>query len=299
MRGNHKMPAKNTYEYIKQYIESVTDYKLLSKKYINSKEKLTIQCSKNHTYNVTFNNFQHGFRCPSCGGTKKLTYTQIKNHIESIKGYKLLSVKYINARSKLEIQCPKNHIYKTKYFLFQQGCRCPICFGTPKHTYEYIKNYIESFSYSLLGDNYYGNKEKLTIQCPKNHIFEMKFNSFQSGKQRCPICAKSCITSKGEKEVLNYIQSIYSGKIIENDRTQIVNPKTGCNLELDIWMPELNKAIEYNGEYWHSFSDAVIIDNIKSEQCKKSNIKLLIVNEQNWLKNKKLSISKLDEFIQN
>jgi len=26
-----------------------------------------------------------------------------------------------------------------------------------------------------------------------------------------------------------------------------MNPKTGWNLELDLWMPSLNKAIEYNG----------------------------------------------------
>ena len=31
-----------------------------------------------------------------------------------------------------------------------------------------------------------------------------------------------------------------------------MNPNTDKHLELDIWIPTLNKAIEFNGEYWHN-----------------------------------------------
>lgn len=52
--------------------------------------------------------------------------------------------------------------------------------------------------------------------------------------------------SLGEKELCDYIREIYCGEIIENDR-KILNGK-----EIDIFLPELNIGIEYNGIYFHS-----------------------------------------------
>ena len=43
-----------------------------------------------------------------------------------------------------------------------------------------------------------------------------------------------------EKEILNFISSIYAGEIIENDR-ELISP-----LELDIVIPEFKLAIEFN-----------------------------------------------------
>lgn len=40
------MPKKLTYKYVKEQIERVEGYKLLSKKYIDSQTKLKIQCNK-------------------------------------------------------------------------------------------------------------------------------------------------------------------------------------------------------------------------------------------------------------
>ena len=46
--------------------------------------------------------------------------------------------------------------------------------------------------------------------------------------------------------ILNDLDLIYE----TNDRSQI-------GLELDIYLPELNLAIEYNGTYWHSYHETV------------------------------------------
>lgn len=53
-------------------------------------------------------------------------------------------------------------------------------------------------------------------------------------------------TSFEEKKIFEYIKSIYTGNIIENYR-KLIPP-----LEVDIYIPEKNIAIEYNGTYWHS-----------------------------------------------
>ena len=46
------MSKKHTYEYIKDQIEVVDGYKLLSKEYVNAHVKLLIQCNKKHVFEV-------------------------------------------------------------------------------------------------------------------------------------------------------------------------------------------------------------------------------------------------------
>ena len=46
-------------------------------------------------------------------------------------------------------------------------------------SYEYVKEYIESFGYTLLSDEYKNNKTELKIQCNDcGNIFYMRFNNF-------------------------------------------------------------------------------------------------------------------------
>ena len=91
--------------------------------------------------------------------------------------------------------------------------------------------------------------------------------------------------SKGEKEVLEYVKSIYSGTIIENDRTQM-EPNSENNWlenhELDIWLPGIKVAIEYNGTYWHSLPNIVESDHFKKLQCESKGISLISISEQDW-----------------
>ena len=66
-----------------------------------------------------------------------------------------------------------------------------------------------------------------------------------------------------EKELLDFVKSNYNGEIIHNDRS-IIHP-----YELDIYLPDLRLAIEYNGDYWHAnpefYSEDEII-NIKGTE---------------------------------
>lgn len=214
---------------------------------------------------------------------KIITYEYIKEYIES-KGYKLLSKEYEGSKMKLELECPKGHVYSQSWNNFHQGKKCYICVGNQKYTYEYVKEYIESKGYKLISKEYKNCKTKFEIECPKGHRYLVKFNNFKSGRRRCPQCAYESTSSKGENEVLEYIQSITDTTIIENDRTQIINPQTGYNLELDVFLPDLKKAIEYNGVYWHSDKETKYKDNQKALQCKEKEIGLLVIKDKKWVK---------------
>ena len=81
--------------------------------------------------------------------------------------------------------------------------------------------------------------------------------------------------SKIEKLIVDNIKSYYKGTIIENSR-QIIKP-----YELDIFLPEKNIAIEFNGTYYHSIEMGTHkkYHLQKSLLCKKQNIRLIHIYE--------------------
>ena len=293
--------------YIKHNIESVSlhlknnDYILLSNTYDGIDKKLDMKCPKGHTFKLSYHSFQQGHRCIQCatkvrGDSQRLKFEDVKEYIESF-DYKLLSTEYINTLTKLELKCSEGHIYNTTYNGFKGSKRCPICFGTPKKTLEEVKDYIESFSYTLLSTEYKNCMSKLKFRCLKNHNFKMIYNNFQQG-QRCPLCANSEGKSKPEKEIIEYIKTIYTGLILENDRTQIKNFWSNRNLELDIYLPDISKAIEYNGFYWHNKNESIKWkDEMKKKQCIQKGIDLLIIDENDWINDKDRCLNIINEFV--
>ena len=86
------------------------------------------------------------------------------------------------------------------------------------------------------------------------------------------------LNSGREQELLLYIQDIYNGKIIENDR-KLLNGK-----ELDIYLPEKKLAFEFNGVYWHSdiYKEKDYHYN-KSISCLNKGVQLIHIWEDDWL----------------
>lgn len=84
-------------------------------------------------------------------------------------------------------------------------------------------------------------------------------------------------SSISQQELLDEIMSFYNGKVLQNDRQKI-------KFELDIYMPELNIAIEYNGLYWHSelYKDDKYHLN-KTLACEKAGISLIHVFEDEFM----------------
>lgn len=79
--------AKFTYEEVKSYIENFK-YELLSKEYMNSKDKLLLRCPNGHEWEIGFSYFKNqNVRCPICNvsqGERKIMDWLEKNNIEYI-----------------------------------------------------------------------------------------------------------------------------------------------------------------------------------------------------------------------
>jgi hypothetical protein len=130
--------------------------------------------------------------------------------------------------------------------------------------------------------------------CPNGHRYHIKLGNWNQGQR----CGKCNIPSKPETQLLNYIKVAYSYlNIIHQDRTTIKNPNTGKFLEFDIWLPELNKAIEMNGVNVHYGGWAKNNDIIKQKVCEDKNIQLLIITDLEWYTNTDEVKHKLYKFI--
>lgn len=207
--------------------------------------------------------------------SKRKSYEEVKSYIELF-GYKLLSKEYINAHQYLLIQCDKGHKYKAVYNAFQQGKRCPYCNGGVRLEYEYVKEYIESFGYKLLSTEYKNAHIKLSIKCPNNHEYKVRFNDFQSGN-RCPYCD----VSKGEQRIINWLEENNIKYIYEKTFKKLLGVGGG-NLSYDFYLPKYNLLIEYQGEQhkykvegFGNFEIQQEHDKRKREYAETNNLKLL------------------------
>ena len=85
-----------------------------------------------------------------------------------------------------------------------------------------------------------------------------------------------------EKQLFEYIKSIYNGPILEN-ATNIIKNNNYRYYELDLYLPELKLAFEFNGNYWHSdiFKDKYYHQR-KLLNCYEQNIQLIHIYEIDW-----------------
>ena len=126
-------------------------------------------------------------------------------------------------------------------------------------------------------------KQRLLRYKPEHGIFDI-----------CPKCFNYSSKSFPEQELLDFVREIYSGRIIENDRT-IINPK-----ELDIVLPDIKIAIEFCGLFWHTEEmgrDRKYHFN-KYKAARKQGYTLITIFSDEWKHKKELVKSKLLHLLQ-
>ena len=255
-------------------------YTLLTKTYKNNTQKLKYICFKGHRHAITWGNWNFNKRrCPYCYGNARLTLEYVKS-LFAKEGYEVIGG-YKNNYTPIKYRCPIGHEHSVRLDCWKGGDRCPYCSpGKVKRklTTEIVRAELAKEGYILLSE-YVNNRTKFSYQCKRGHNHTMTYGSWYMGR-RCPDCVP-CYTSRFEKEVKKYVKS-KNISFVPNDRATIMNDKTGCNLELDLWFPQLNKAIECDGSYWHQDEMSVYRDKVKTEKCKRLGISLLRIDYKNW-----------------
>lgn len=181
-------------------------------------------------------------------------------------------------------QCPRNHWSK-------QGC--PKCGQLKTNNSRKLEintlikelNIIHNHKYEYNLSDYKNNYTKVKIICPIHGSFKQGIGMHKLGRG-CPKCAEVFTSSKGEKQVANFIKKL-GFEIEENNRTILVR-KDKPPLELDIYIPKLKIGIEFNGDYWHKIREEKIPNYHynKNKLAFNKGILLLNIKENNWTKDK-------------
>lgn len=146
----------------------------------------------------------------------------------------------------------------------------------------YIKRLLKKYDHLKINSI---NDHIANFKCDNNkdHTFDIDFallgNRIKYKTILCPKCnpINSYSTSGKEKQLFEFIKDNCNTDIITNDR-KIVGS------ELDIFIPDLKLAFEFNGVYWHNELHKPNDYHInKTELCEKNDIKLIHIYEDDWI----------------
>lgn len=147
-----------------------------------------------------------------------------------------------------------------------------------KSTDEYVNEakelYGDKYDYSKVV--YTGSANKILVKCNEcGNEFEIEANSHLQG-HGCPYHYTN--KSHAEDEILEFIKSIYSGKVLTHCRNVLRKHN-----ELDIYIPGKQIAIEYDGVFWHNELNKPMNYHLdKTNQCKDKDIHLIHIFEDEW-----------------
>jgi len=175
----------------------------------------------------------------------------------------------------------KEKLYTTNKLKYGTKCASQNKIVRQKQILSRIKRIIQKYTnFTFLDYNH--NTHLIKFECDKGHIFEINrttlYNRYIYETTLCTVCNPIGFQySDVENKLLNFIKENYSGQIIQNS-LDIIKP-----LQLDIYLPDLNLAFEFNGIYWHSeiYKDKNYHLN-KSEKCLEKRIQLIHVWENDW-----------------
>lgn len=199
-----------------------------------------------HKLHIRYNDVRRGRGCPHCYG----------NTPKTLKDYLLvgmpMGIEFTGNEIPKNCQTPvwgwrdkEGHVWSARYSDIQQGYGCLKCAGTLPKT---IEDYVTVGA--SRGVYYLGKEIPKSVTTPiygwsddKGHVWRAHYNSIQQGSG-CPKC-----NLKTQHRIFDLIRIIYSDAVWES---KVLKNTADTDLRktqrLDIYIPSLHTAIEYDGE---------------------------------------------------
>lgn len=153
---------------------------------------------------------------------------------------------------------------------------------------KYNLEFVNLNEYDGYNNWYRKSPDGYLLRCTKcNTEFRKIIHTGHDLNRWCPVCNKS-LRSAPENEIATWLGTYFN---IERNKRNIINPQ-----ELDIFIPESNIALEFNGLYYHSKKESTYHLR-KTENCAKLGIKLIHVFEDEWYYKEKQTKSIIKDII--
>ena len=291
-----------SYKEIKKEVESREGFKLLTtikqykKHYKNTSSKVQFICpvhGKQENYFTSFRN--HEFGCKLCAEKARTPFwysTEEINNLVKKRGYDIdPNFIWKGVKSKIGFICGlhgKQEVSANNFINCSSGCMACADIERGQKRRLSIKSFKKRLNKTL--------KEKgLKLEQPitkKIRVTDLLTLSCKHGKRRASLytlesqkfCCVSGVSlskkSKGQTQVVKFLRKHYKEEIKE-ENTNLLAPK-----RIDIVIPALKVAIEYNGDFWHDHQEEreENYHNNKFVNLKNLGYHLIYIWESDWMK---------------
>ncbi len=258
-------------------------------------------CSRcGHSWEATIASRVRGTGCPKCGQEKRQISKRTADYNKSFaKAFPELlkdwdyekntdvnpRTVYPSSKKKTWWKCNKcGNGYYAAICSRANGTGCPICAGKiVVHGQNDLQTWCESNNMRFILEEWDYNKNRISPRdvtpftsrkawfiCKEGHSFYAAISNRTSNGTGCPICEKGRKTSFPEQAVYYYIKKSFPSSINSFRATWL------GQLELDIYIPELKIAVEYDGATWHVDKKK---DIKKNTLCLENGIRLIRIRE--------------------
>ena len=255
--------------------------------YINSTTKIDIICKIHGLFSQNSHDHIQGKGCKECGkynmGKRRDTiesFIQKANNVHN-NFYSYLKTNYVKSKNKILITCPIHGDFLQTPSDHLQGKGCQVC-GIIKNTINRTKEvnsfrqeanqvHFNYYDYSLV--DYITTHTKVMIICPEHGKFEQSPNKHLKG-QGCPKCIY-----KNQNKLFTKLKEVFTCDIYYE-----YSPSWLDKQRFDIYFPDYNIAVEYNGKQHYvpvlhfggeiGFQNTQERDKLKRDKCIQNNCNL-------------------------
>lgn len=226
----------------------------------NNNKKFFFICEKGHSFSSQLNNVMNGKWCPYCsckkpgyGNTLDVVFPEIAAEWNHQRNDSPPSEYVARSNKKVWWKCPQGHEWTTTIASRVAGSGCGVCanrvVGSDNSLAAMYPNIAKEIDFGKTDIDPASVYSKSWIgvwwNCKHGHSWKAAIRSRTEAGTGCPFCTSQ--TSLPEIRIFAELKELFP---------TAVNRQKLEGLELDVSIPELNVAIEYDGAYFHADKDA-------------------------------------------
>ncbi len=252
----------------------------------NSNKMVWWKCNEGHEWQARINSRNSENGCPYCSGRYAI---KGENDLQTVNPTLAKEWNYDknngltpkdvlpNSNKKVWWICSKGHEWQSTIANRNNGNGCPYC--AERYAIK-SENDLQTINPTLAKEWNYEKNNRLTPmdvlpnsnkkvwwKCNKGHEWQATVANRNKGNE-CPVCNSERKTSLPEYALAYYL---------EKAGLEVLHSYREKGYELDIYIPSLKIAIEYDGYYWHKNRTGK--DLKKNYKCKKDGIKLYRIRD--------------------
>lgn len=259
----------------------------------HSGKKVWWLCPKGHSYDMTPQKRLKGMGCYYCSGQKVCTDNCFETIYPSLATewhptLNKLTPKEVTSKSSKIVwwRCKKGHEWKAPISSRTNRGKlreCPYCSGRKvcgdnclSITHPLLsKEWHPTLNGNITPDDVtFGSDKKVWWLCEKEHSYKCTISNRTCLDRGCPECSRVRKTSFAEQVFYFYFKNIFP----DAENGYRMQPH---NIEIDLFIPSIKLAIEYDGGYYHKFNSRYRYDIKKSRILIKEGLKIIRIRDKN------------------